>query len=244
MPDFAKLFDSYNRQARLYPSLIAILPALIVVLLILPTVFSGNIGAVFLGIIGSTGLLFYIAEAGRSLGKRAETELLVKWGGWPTTIWLRHESEFLSRTTRGRYLAKLGERIPNLQFPTPESERHNPRAADELYASAVDWLKEQARGPKYRLVAVENAAYGFRRNLFGLKAIGVLISVVAILSIAALIVFSWPKVGWEQQNAIQVVAGIAVVFILLAWLWLVNEDWVRQAADAYARALLACCENI
>src|SRR2546423_272969 len=80
----ATLFDSYNRQARLYPALLTFFPLLAFFLLNIPSAAGAPQSLVGLAI--SCGALFFLADYARSRGKRLEQELLIDWGGWPTTI--------------------------------------------------------------------------------------------------------------------------------------------------------------
>jgi hypothetical protein len=69
MTNLASLFDSYSRQARLYPALISILPAIGIGLSILPSL-AGSVGGTLVAIAGSCGLVFLLADMARSRGKR------------------------------------------------------------------------------------------------------------------------------------------------------------------------------
>src|SRR5690606_31393015 len=106
-----------------------------------------------------------------SLGKRVETALLAEWGAWPTTQFLRHRDATIDPFTKARYHAKLQVICPDLSLPTKEDEQANPRRTDDVYRSATMRLLEQRRGPEYKLIQGENAHYGFRRNLLGLRPV-------------------------------------------------------------------------
>jgi hypothetical protein len=246
MTDLARLFDAYNRQARLYPALVTILPAIALILAAFPKMLTS--GGALVGIAGASGLIFFLGDVGRTFGKRLEQALLRNWGGWPTTIWLRHSSSNLVSATKARYHSVLQRHVPGLVLPTKEDERTNPRQADEAYASAVEWLKERSRGKDFPLVQKENANYGFRRNLRGLKPIGMLISLLAFSASVYLLIqaihwpWTWKALG-SVDPTVAAAAGFALLMLLL-WTFFVTPSWVRQAGDAYARALLACCDTI
>ena len=62
-----------------------------------------------------------------------------------------------------------------------------------MYASAVKWLQERCRGKAFPLVEKENAEYGFRRNLRGLKPIGITACLVALLISALAIAWHFAR---------------------------------------------------
>ncbi|MFC2254800.1 hypothetical protein ACETRX_34680 [Labrys portucalensis] len=247
---FTALFDTYQRTARLFPGLLMLLPALLALLAWFPYLIIGNIGLSLVTLATSCGLLYTLATIARTKGKRIETKLLAKWGGWPTTILLRHSSQ-MDRFTRARYHAFLAKSVP-IEFPTLEQERQDPARADEVYGSAIKWLLEKARGDKFPMVAKENASYGFRRNLLGLRPLALSLCVlVTLLSVAAIVLQlapQWSGLTWSQITASQstgVWAALGVnIFAAVLWATTVSEDWVRQAADQYASALLACCDSL
>lgn len=257
MTDLAKLiFDPYSRQARLYPALLTLIPLLVTVWTLWPEAIDlatvkglGGIGVAF-------GGLYALASYARSCGKRVEKRLLADWGGWPTTIWLRHRSTFLQQPTLARYHQHLHDHVPNWVRPTPQEEQTDPQRTDMQYASAVDWLKEQCRGKNYPLVESELAEYGFRRNLRGLRGTGIVQCLAGIFVAFAVTayrdagelnvaVFLDPHHLWELIS--RSAAGLAILFNAISvtlWLMVVRDNWVRESADHYARALLANCDGV
>jgi hypothetical protein len=252
MINTARLFDSYSRQARLYPALLTLLPGIFLAITWIPGVL--NAGQTIIAIVAGCGFLYFLADLARTRGKRLEASLLKEWGGWPTTIWLRHADDHLPVEGKRRYHAFLSKQPQIRALPTPEEERNGPRAADERYAASVLWLKERCRGAKFPLVEKENATYGFRRNLLGLKPIGIGLCVVCILT--PLIVAAF-KNGWDASHPVQFVwevyldlpgmvafAILVSAIALLIWVAVVTRRGVREAADQYARALLANCDSL
>jgi hypothetical protein len=252
MTDPARLFDSYNRQARLYPALLVLLPPLLLLLAWFPAL--ENIGHLLITIAVACGLLFLLADFARTRGKKLEPILLKEWGGWPTTIWLRHSDSHLSAEVTRRYHAFLSRQPAIGVLPTQEDERLDPRRSDERYAASVVWLKEQCRGNAFPLVEKENATYGFRRNLLGLKSIGLVVCVATLLVPLFIVLV---KSGFEVLRAPKILIGAYLtlpalvlgslafsVVALVGWLLLVNRHWVREAGYQYARALLANCDSL
>jgi hypothetical protein len=243
------LFDSYARQARLFPGLLMVFPPLMTVLAWFPQLLVSNIGTTLLTIAVSCGLLYALGSWARTRGKNIEGTLLKQWGGWPTTLKLRHAGP-LDSLTLARYHDFLRQHVLHWGAPTPAEENANPAKADGAYGSAVMWLKEKTR-KGFPLVDKENAQYGFRRNLFGMRPIGV---VVCALAAAASLVAIYAQTHefttsalWTTSSAQRPEIWAAIVIdlvALFAWITVVNDQWVRQAGDQYADALLASCDQL
>jgi proteasome lid subunit RPN8/RPN11 len=258
MVDLSTLFDSYSRQARLFPGLLTLFPLIPTAIARFPQLVTSSWGATLVTLAASCGLLYGLSVLSRSRGKKVEKRLLAEWGGWPTTIWLRHRNDNLPAPVRGRYHMFFAGNVPQFVVPTVHQEDTNPRAADASYASAVKWLQERCRGKALPLVEKENAEYGFRRNLRGLKPIGLTVCFAALL-IAALAIL------WQCEALLPAFASLSTKSLLAAlsavkpaalgaffvdsaaivgWLAIVRDDWVRSAGDQYAKALLACCDTL
>jgi hypothetical protein len=252
MTDFLRILDPYARQARLYPALLALLPTALVFLARVP-----NDLAIwqYLGSVAfACGLLFGLADWARSCGKRIEPRLLKLWGGWPTTIWLRHRDNHLSQDVKRRYHEFFSRQAALGAMPTVEDEKRDPARADQKYDSVVFWLREQCRGPNFPLVEKENATYGFRRNLFGLKttAISMLTLTLAIPAIVGVAMSRGSAISPLQAALSSYTSAPSALAATLAftaaalavWIVAVNAGWVRAAGDQYASALLAGCDKL
>jgi hypothetical protein len=258
MIDISKLFDSYSRQARLFPGLLTLFPIILTAIAWFPRLVTSSWGATLVTVATSCGLLYGLSVLSRSRGKKVEKRLLAEWGGWPTTIWLRHREEHLPPPVLARYHTFFARNVPLFVAPSPEQERADPKAADAMYASAVKWLQERCRGKAYPLVEKENAEYGFRRNLRGLKPIGVAACLAALLISVLAVVWRYDSILPAMSNfsmpvllaALSAIKPAAIGAIcvdlaaLAAWFAIVRDEWVRDAGDQFARALLACCDTL
>lgn len=259
MIDLAKLFDGYNRQARVYPALITLFPPLLMLIAWFPEIVTSNLAATLVTVAASCGLFYALASFSRTQGKRTERRLLKDWGGWPTTHWLRHRDGHLTPETKRRYQSFLSDRLPSLEMPDAVLEERDMAGADRVYASAVEWLKEQCRGDQFSMVEKENAEYGFRRNLRGMKPYGlasVLLALIAAVGAVCILGNNMtvdPTASLLSQWSTRILvatpqlvwAALLVSLVaLLFWLFVVRDRWVREAGDQYARALLACCDTL
>lgn len=249
--EFLKQFDGYSLKARVYPALLTLLPLISTILAWYPSLLTSNVGAALLTVINACGLLALFAELSRSQGQRAQRKLLDMWGGFPTTRYLRHADNSLPTDTKGRYHRHLATKLGG-PLPTEEEERADPKAADSRYSSAIHWLKEQCRGSEHVLILNENISYGFRRNLYGLKPVGILVCLAVIawtVGVAwahypANAAFTWAATFKAAQvlQPVQIGAlGLSLIG-LSGWLFVVRAGWVKEAAELYAVRLLAACD--
>ena len=235
---YTSLFHEYGRQAQVSPALLVVLPLLLTSLAVLPGAALPKETVITLAF--GLGVLYWMANIARQAGKRAETTLFP--GGLPGKEWLRHRDATLEAPTKHRYKRFLSERIPDIEFLSPEDESADPERADEAYASALRWLVENTRDNAR--VRQELIAYGFRRNLYGLRWWG--IGVATITAVAAAAILLWRQGLSAPAEAPEALAAIAISGCILPALWLgtVTPAWVRSAADSYARALFGFCDLV
>ena len=81
MEDLKNLFDSYGRQARLFPALLTVFAPLLTALAWFPDLLTSNVGSVLLTLATSCGLLYAGSSLARSKGHVVQTRLLKEWGG-------------------------------------------------------------------------------------------------------------------------------------------------------------------
>jgi hypothetical protein len=247
----AKVTDPYERPARLYPALLALLPLLALIMLLYGPKATALTGAVTLAV--SSGGLYLTTNFCRELGKRREEKLYCEWGGKPTTQLLRHRDPNIEAVTKRRYHTFLASRI-NEPFPDKDQEASNPAAADDIYQSGVRWLLNHTRPEddgRFELLFKENVAYGFRRNALGVKPIGVIVSLGSLLwvlmaegtlfsSMHRLIDVSALSRMPEAATASLIMSGLMVV----AWMLFFTKSSARTAAFTYAETLLRACDTL
>lgn len=234
MSEFWKKFslDAYDRKARLQPALVVALPLIFSGLAWFPEgiISWGTLGSV-LAYGGGAALL---VQFGRDMGKKREPWLFETWGGKPTTKLLRHRGAANQALLAQRH-EKLDELIPGIDLPTAEEEAENPKQADDVYEACTSFLRERTRDND--LVFAENCNYGFRRNLWGMKPVGLTLAIVgtAAVGIRSLVVYLEGAAG-ELVIAVALLVNIG---LLIAWTKVITPSWVKLAADAYAERLLS-----
>jgi hypothetical protein len=233
--------DSYDRKARLYPALLVIVPLALTIGLAaslkLPALES--VGAT----LASCGGAFLLTQLARDAGKRREPVLMASWGGLPSVAILRHRDERIDAITKGRYHKKLTILVKGTKAPVAADERSEPEKADAVYSAWCAYLRSHTRDTKkFALLFQENVNYGYRRNVFGLRPVGITVSALSFLACC-----SWEYFAARTGKVIQrefVLAGIVALLFLLFWILVVSPAWVRIAADAYAARLVETLEQL
>jgi hypothetical protein len=238
--DFTKLFDSYNRVARIYPAAVAFAPVIWTTAAfgLVPDVKSGLVAMLVFGCV-----LYFFASLARSRGKALEPVLIIEWGAWPTTLFLRHRDNHFDKKTKGRYHSALAK-LSKLRFPTPDEEEADQEGADETYRSATKRLIEARRESKYKMLHDENASYGFRRNLLGLKPVALLIGVVAAVATGIAWWVGLPQpvtmpsafVAFKAAPLLVILVLLDVAYVVLIASF-VTRPFVFQAGAEYSDAL-------
>jgi hypothetical protein len=238
--DITKFFDAYNRVARIYPAIIAFAPVVwsAAAFGYIPDLRSGAIALLVVGC-----LLYFFASLARSRGKILEETLIKKWGAWPTTLFLRHRDEHFDKVTKARYHAALAK-LCKLPFPSAADELRDPRGADDIYRSATKKLIEARRAPQYKMLHDENASYGFRRNLLGLKSIALVIGALAAVATGLSWRLNLPPsatvsavfAAFKAAPLLGLLFVIDVGYVVLIAMF-VREIFVFQAANEYTDAL-------
>lgn len=247
------LFDTYSRVARLYPALIAIAPGAWTSVAVAPAFFTDGVITAIGSFVVFFGLLTMLAALARAQGKHVEKRLLVAWGGWPTTLMLRHRDPTIDMYTKRRYHEALNSilRADGIRLPSADEERADPSDSDMRYRAATTKLIALRSGSTtFPLIHKENTLYGFRRNLRGLKGMGLVISTSAAIVAMGKVIPHLLVVDVAARESVVashwpvVAAGTADLVFAVMWLALVTDAFVRQAADEYAVALLKSLDEL
>jgi protein-S-isoprenylcysteine O-methyltransferase Ste14 len=232
-------FDRYDINARSRPALFALLPLLLLVAVWFPDLWS-FLGSV-LTLVTTCGSTFLLARLARFRGRQLEKELVAARGGQPSLIYLRHRDLTIEAPTKARYHTALRKR--GLHIPTEEEEIRDPQVADGFYQAANTWLLEKTRDQKkFKMLLDENIDYGFRRNLVALKPIAVIVASLALIGSIVLIYMN--TAAPEARRIAGYALTVGLVIDLALWLMLVNRQFVEDAADSYAKRMLAQIEHL
>ncbi|HXP51353.1 MAG TPA: hypothetical protein VN922_15455 [Bacteroidia bacterium] len=233
--------DKYTIKARLYPSFLVLLPAFVMSIYYITDL--EKYIHYFTAVIVVGLFTFLLSQLGRDKGKLKEPELHKFFGGKPTTQILRHNNSHIDSITKRRYHDILLQKIPGIQIPTLQEENQNKNNADAIYESCVKFLISKTRDTKkFNLLFKENINYGFRRNLWGMKT-WALFLLFCCLVLHSYIMTSHFTVFNQFANKD---IGLFTYFLFntLFWLIIVNKDWIRIPAFAYAERLIESLNEI
>jgi len=247
--DFSKVLDPYKYRARVKPALLLVLPVVIYVMAFFEA--ARSLGGVLSTFLVSFGVIAFAASQMSSKGNKLQDKLFKTWGGAPTTMVLRHSDDTVERPTKKRYMQRLAELIKDFVIITEAEEKADSKAADEMYRSATNFLREKTRDTtKYSMIFNENVDYGFARNLTACKSFGIVLTLTCLV---LCLVGLYLELGVPLQelslaalakHPILLAATGVELIILLCWIFLVNHDWVRVRGFAYAKRLFASCEEV
>jgi len=234
------VLDGYTIKARLFPAVLSIAP-------FLALVFIGSSWATFglpeaLSIVSVMVLLFAGSDLARRAGKRIEPQLSSTSGGKPRNLLLSHRDSTFDSRTRDRYRQFLSGKI-NVSAPTLEEELTEPAKADEFYDAAYAWLRENTRDrEKFGLLLSENINYGYRRNLLGLKRLGLICNAVTVAAALLLHFGSFESIKIDSSR-LSLVLFLSLLH-LLYFLLFVTRKSVRDASNSYAIQLTRSIETL
>lgn len=234
MNRFLPKFDKYTLFARLFPAIIAAAPAIALAWAVIAAKEIKLVQA----IAGTalTVLLMVFADVARRRGKAIEPRLIERTGGLPSVTMLRHRDTTFDAATKARMQAFLAEKLSE-PAPTAEQEAAAPEIADDFYARAGNWLRENTRSKKkFDILFNENITYGYRRNLFALKWPALILNVLIVIGSAAYL--------WLQLGPLDLLPVFAIAFLHATYLAIFStRSAVEEASRLYARQLLLSTES-
>ncbi len=228
------VIDQYSLRARLLPSLITSVPVLILAILFFDQELSILNSTV--SVIVWAGIYYLLSQIGRDFGKKREGHLFSKWGGKPTTLLISYK--YSSNRVRIDHIhKKIQQLLPDLKIPTELEEEMYPNESSDIYDSIVQLLRQRTRNKKeFPLIYEENCNYGFRRNLWGLKTVGIILNLVGLLFLAYKL-YQTILLNIPVSSPI-FISALILVALLIMWVFLINTEWVKISAFAYAERLV------
>lgn len=220
--------DQYVRKARLYVTVLLVLPAALAIACVVGGTVLDTATPQGKGLAGSTvvalvaGALLMLAEQVARAGRKQQPYLFHKWGGPPLNEAIHGRGDDEHRETWQRIRRLLVEQVGG-------DAGDNPKSRD-----LESELKELTRDKtKFAMVFHENCNFGFRRNLFGVKPWGVGSAATAIVAGG---LFLYAQRGQFQPAVLPWLTLIVGLVALLLWSR-VTPMFVRHAASAYVAAM-------
>lgn len=232
--------DKYERYARVAPGLLALLPITVTITALgfrhVPVI------SVVVSVLSLGGGPVLIANTVRQFGQRAQDKLWDEWGGAPTTSALRLR-EPTNNSIQRELWRNAVEKVTGISLSSRLSELRNSKKADEAIETAVARLRQQTWGDRFTLLQAENRAYGFQRNLYGLRWPGRLIAFAGILVVGAFTArYFWSN--HPSPSTADILGLLLNAAILVGWFILPSASRVRLAGDKYSHQLLYAAVNI
>lgn len=222
-------FDPYSRTARLAPGLL---------LLLAPVGVAIGAGApewpgatALAAAAAAMGLPVALADWVRRRGQRLQNRLWAAWGGNPVEAALLEEG-LVARRRRGMLSKATGLPVHDPQDPN----------FDEAIANAVRRLISATRDTsRHHLIFAENKNYGFARNLFAIRPVGLKVSFLSVGGAIALVLVSIHSHAIRTIGAVLGAAAAAVMVVF--WMFYPSEERVRAAAIDYRDRLLEALDD-
>lgn len=232
------VFDHYSFRARLQPAFLALLPMAICAMSW--TQPGAKWVTALWSLLTTAGFTFFLSNVARNRGKQIESKLWEEWGGAPTVQLLRHKGSG-NPALRERWHEQLSKLLGK-RMPSPDDEERDPTAADVIYEAATKLLIGKTYDAKaYPFVYRDNVNYGFCRNMFGLRLLGIVTSVLGAGGCLAAGVFFILN-GTPQL--LPWAGALVCIAMLLWWIFTVTKAWVKVPATNYANHLFAALEKL
>src|SRR3981081_470506 len=97
----SQFLDPYDLRARLFPATLAIVPIPVSVICLSND--SAKIASSVASVLFASGVAFVLSRLVREAGKKLEAPLFEKWGGAPTTQFLRHRDSRIDPVSKERF---------------------------------------------------------------------------------------------------------------------------------------------
>jgi hypothetical protein len=230
--------DTYSIKARLFPALIVVLPALVLLLMVGQWKDPGLPELLFS--LGIAVLFFAVADLARRAGRWVQSSIFKESEGRPVNSELRRSDPMIDSGTKDRYRNFIAEKIGKVP-PTAEDEANDPKSADNFYVECFTYLRNSTYDTEtFRVLFSENITYGFRRNLYGLRPYGIAVNAIALI-LAALIHHFEPEFISVSRNNVIIQGAFALIHASY-FIAAVTRTSVIDASRTYARQLVMSCE--
>ncbi len=228
------LGDAYEVQARVFPAMLVVLPVAVLV---------GQLALAKSSVLAIIGwgaglevvLAVFVSKIGHALGSQLQAKLEKEWIGLPTHTWLLPSDQTHSDQQKQAW-RKAVSKLSGLDDEKAVKESSTPET-DRVIADAIMACRNKIRGKqKAALVQTYNIAFGFARNLAGMKWLALVLCLICFgASLYGALFHEFEIAGTVIQALFLVIAG--------SYVW-VAERYVRHCAVRYAEFLFAAVTAI
>jgi hypothetical protein len=220
-------------MARLYPALLTLVPwSVFLVVFFDPAEWFKSV----LLLAVAAGAHVVIMRVARNRGESRQRAWWERIGGNPTAMRLRWSVAKYDDDHRD--LHERVEGFTGITLPSRAREEADPDAALRVYSRAVARMRELTRDHgAYPRIWDELKNYGFARNTYGVKKLGLLFAAGWLVVMIVLLIVKLRVGSSVDEWKIFVVGGIDLGAILF-WVFGVNFALLERESDRYASALL------
>ena len=223
-----ELLDAYNIRARLSASVILLAPIAITVFLCFNEVSTIASSSAFVFVL--LAFTNYVPILQRRFHQKNDRRNYA-------SEFLLPDDQTIDSVTKERYYRKLAAIDDSFSpFNSPEDTPAFRKCCD----SAVEYLRAHTRDN--HLVLEENINYGFCKNLFADKIIGIIICSFLILCLGI-----YAAIHFNCVNNISAEYYYAFVFngiTLLFWIFGITKNILKATAIRYAKTLIAAIDTL
>jgi hypothetical protein len=229
-----EILNAYELRARVVPAIAVALPlgiTLYTILSISQQTSSQLYQFVTSGVVLLV-LVYLFSFVVRHNGKKVEPKLWLSWGGPPSTRVMRWRDSTIGENIK-QQIHTATERICGVKLSSKEEEAKDAQMADSLIMEAFSLVKAFVR--KYNpegLWDVQNAEYGFHRNLTGCRWLWLIFSLIGTLTCGVL---------WYIYRDNTLLIGLVLNFLLLISAlilgWSLLPKFAKASADRYAESV-------
>lgn len=227
----SSFFDAYNIRARLFVGIIYLSPIILSLYLLNSDV--RNISTTAIIVIIALAISNYIIIFARFMGKKVRASIKA------AEYFLYPNDKSIDQVTKQRYYRILANKDASFNILL-EPDKYQTQEFRDACKSAIQWLKFNTRDNK--LIMEENINYGFCRNLYGMKRIGIITTIV-LFATSCIIALSLYKCNiCNIPNSLWLSLCVNIIYILL-WTLGVNKHLVEFSSENYSIALLGAIDS-
>lgn len=226
--------NGYVFQARIIPAIIILLPMIIETNYIL--IKLNYKLPISISIANLVLLCFLIVFSNwvRYFGRKNEKKLFAKWGGPPTTRFLRLNNKEFNSALKWEVRRSLKFMFTDLKMPSEELEKTYPQVADEIYEAYVCNLRSLTRNiDEYKLLYIENKNYGMWRNMYSIKLFSIIICSILFAVNIVFPIFLSGFFNWFEC----IILDVTFILYIIIYFVVVTESKVKDVANCYAERL-------
>lgn len=213
-------FDKYNREARIYPTVLGALPLYIFGVLLAQSLPNFNFYLkLALGFLIPSVVVYVLSDIVRNLGKNLESKIFNNETIFPTTELLLHSNTSLSKEKKDKIYKKIDNDF-SITLSNKSEEDNDIQNSRKKIKEAVGQIR-QALGNE-RLLLQYNIRYGFWRNLCAISPF----SLFLCLLVAFIVLLTFSNLVY-----VAILVAISPLYLIL---WIFNKQILVHFGYQYA----------